>query len=238
MIRLVLAVLFVFLFLVISSPLMAFEWFYMKRNYKKASLQSLRIVQWAFRCVMFFSGTSYEIHGKENIPKNQAVLFVANHRSFFDVVLVYSQLPYLTGFVAKDGLLKVPLLRVWMRRLHCLFLKRDDPRAGMQMILDGIEMIKNGVSVFIFPEGTRNAGDELLDFKAGAVKMASKTDCPIIPIAITGTREILENQFPRIKRSHATVTFGKPIIPSQLDEENRKHLAAYSQSVISEMLKK
>lgn len=237
MIRLILTVLFVFLFLVFSAPLMAFEWFYMKKNYKKACMQSLRIVQWAFKGVMFFSGTTYEVHGIENIPEDKAVLFVANHRSFFDVVLVYSQLPYLTGFVSKDGILKVPLLRVWMKRLNCLFLKRNDPRAGLQMILDAIELIKKGVSVFIFPEGTRNAGDELLEFKAGAVKMATKTDCPVIPIAITGTREVLENQFPRIKRSHATVTFGKPIVPSELDEENRKHLAAYTQKVISEMLR-
>lgn len=236
MIRLILAVLFVFLFLVLSIPLMAFEWLFRKIKPEAADLQSLRIVQWAFRKVLFFSGLHYEVEGMENIPENEAVLFVANHRSIFDTVLVYSLLPYRTGFVAKKSTLKVPLLRVWMKRLHCLFLDREDPRAGLQMILDAIEMIKEGISVFIFPEGTRNSNEELLEFKGGSVKMASKTGCPIIPVAITGTRDALENHFPFIRSCHATVTFGDPIYPNKLNAEDKKHLAAYVQGTIQVML--
>ena len=104
------------------------------------------------------------------------------------------------------------------------------------MILDGIDMIKNGISVFIFPEGTRNSKEELLEFKAGSVKMASKTGCPIIPVAITGTRDVLENHFPFIRSSHATVTFGTPIMPDGLEAEEKKHLAAYVQHQIQTML--
>ena len=236
MIRLILVVLFIVLFLILSTPLMAFEWFYHKKHPEKADIQSLRIVQWAFRGVMLFAGVHYDVTGMENIPKDKAVLFVANHKSLFDTVLVYSLMPNPTGFVAKDGMLKVPLLRIWMRRLHCLFLNREDPRAGLQMILDCIELIKSGISVFIFPEGTRIAEDEMQPFKPGAVKMASKTGCPIIPIAIKGTRDVLENHFPLIRSAHVTVTIGEPIIPGDLDDENKKHLATYAQGKIQEML--
>lgn len=236
MIRLVLVVLFIVLFLILSTPLMAFEWFYHKKHPEMADLQSLRIVQWAFRGILFLAGVNYEVKGMENVPKDQAVVYVANHKSLFDTVLLYSLMPDRTGFVAKDGMLKVPLLRIWMRRLHCLFLNREDPRAGLQMILDCIELLKSGISIFIFPEGTRIAEDEMQPFKPGAVKMASKTGCPVIPIAIKGTRDVLENHFPLIRSAHVRVTIGEPIIPGELDAENKKHLADYAQKKIQEML--
>ncbi|MCR4955329.1 MAG: 1-acyl-sn-glycerol-3-phosphate acyltransferase [Lachnospiraceae bacterium] len=236
MIRTIFAVIFIALFLILSSPLMAFEYFYHKKHPKEADLQSLHIVQWAFKVVLFICGTTYDIEGMEKIPKDQGVLFVANHISMFDVVLVYSLLPYATGFVSKDGVLKVPLLRVWMRRLHCLFLDRENPRSGMQMILDSIESIKSGISIFIFPEGTRSKTGELLEFKPGAVKAASKIGCPIIPIAIKGTRDVLENHFPRVKKAHATVTFLDPVYPETLEGDQKKHLAAYVHDLIAEEL--
>lgn len=236
MIRLILAGLFVTLFLILSSPLMAFEWFYRKKNPEKADLQSLRIVQWAFRCVMFFSGFTYDVSGIEKIPTDQPVVFVANHASIFDTVLVYSLLPHRTGFVSKDSVLKIPLLRVWMKRLHCVFLKRNDPRAGLDMILQCIDHLKEGISIFIFPEGTRTKTGELLEFKAGAVKMASKTGCPIIPIAITGTRDAFENHSPWIRKAHGTVRFLDPIYPNELDAEEKKHLANYARSKIESAL--
>ncbi|MBE5900388.1 MAG: 1-acyl-sn-glycerol-3-phosphate acyltransferase [Lachnospiraceae bacterium] len=236
MIRAIFAVLFVALFLILSSPLMAIEYFLRKSNPERADIHSLRIVQWAFRQVMHISGLRYEVEGLDRIPKGEAVLFVANHQSMFDVVLVYSLLPYTTGFVSKKSVLKVPFLRVWMKRLHCLFLDRENPRDGLQMILDSIELIKQGISVFIFPEGTRSKTGELLEFKAGAVKMASKTGCKIVPIAIQGTRDVLENHFPFVRSAHAKVTILDPIDPNSLEAEEKKHLADYCRTRIVEVL--
>ena len=135
MIRALLVIVFVVLFLILSMPIAAIEYFYRKKHEEKADIHSLRIVQWAFKVILFLSGTKYEVEGLEKIPRDTGVLYVANHQSFFDVILVYSLLPTRCGFVAKDSIEKVPLLRVWMRRLHCLFLKRDDPRAGLQMMV-------------------------------------------------------------------------------------------------------
>ncbi len=240
MIRTIFVVLFVSLFLILSSPLMAIEYFRRKKHPESADYHSLRIVQWAFKGVLLLSGAKVTIEGLEKIPKDQGVLFVGNHRGFYDTVAVYGNLPYLTGFVSKKSILKVPLLRVWMKRLHCLFLDRDDPRSGLQMILDGIELIKSGISVFIFPEGTRNKNenmDDLLEFKAGAVKMASKSGCPIVPVAIFGTQEILEAHFPMIRSGRIRIYFGDPILPNELEAEEKKHLAAYVQEVERKLIK-
>lgn len=238
MILLIPTLIFAVLFLILSIPLMIYEKHHRKTHPEKADLQSLRIVQWALRTVGILSGAKIRVYGQENIPQDEAVLFAANHNGIFDVVATYPLMHRPTGFVAKDVVAKVPLLSVWMRRLHCLFLDRHDPRAGMQMILDSIELIKSGISVLIFPEGTRSKDGKLGEFKPGAVKMAAKTGCAIIPVAITGTRECLEGRKLFRFRHPVTVTFGAPIYPKDLDKEQQKFLAAYVQGKVEEMLEK
>ena len=90
----------------------------------------------------------------------------------------------------------------------------------------------------IFPEGTRNATDELLlPFKEGSFKMAEKTGCPIIPMALTNSADIFENHLPKIKSTHVILQYGKPIYPNELDKDTRKKLGSYCQTIIGDMLK-
>lgn len=167
------------------------------------------------------------------------MLYIGNHRSYFDIIITYARCPGLTGYVSKNVLEKVPLLSTWMRRLHCLFINREDVKEALKTILAGIDNIKNGISMCIFPEGTRNTTDELLlPFKEGSFKMAEKTGCPIIPMAISGSAEVLENHIPRIKATHVVLEYGKPIYPNELDKDTKKKLGHYCQNVIAEMLEK
>lgn len=173
----------------------------------------------------------------EHIPTDQAVLYIGNHRSYFDIVLSYSRCPGLTGYISKDLLEKVPILRAWMRRVYCLFLNREDPRQGLKTILTAIEYVKSGVSIFIFPEGTRAKTDEMLPFKEGSFKVATKTGCPIIPVAFTNTSAIFEDHVPFIRKARVVITYGEPILPSELAPEQKKHIGAYVQGIIADMLK-
>ena len=237
MIRLILILIFVILFLLISIPILFAEWIIRKFNRRAADISSLRIIQWAFKVIAFLSGVKLTVIGEENVPKDQAVLYIPNHRSYFDIVLTYARCPGLTGYVAKDSMRNIPLLSHWMKRLYCLFLDRKDIKAGLKTILTGIDQIKNGISMCIFPEGTRNkTQDEMLPFKEGSMKMAEKTGCPIIPIAITNTAEILENHMPRIKRCHVILRYGEPILVNELDKEQKKFLGAYTRDKILKML--
>lgn len=237
MIRLILILIFVILFLLISIPILFVEWIIRKFNRRAADISSLRIIQWAFKVIAFLSGVKLTVIGEENVPKDQAVLYIPNHRSYFDIVLTYARCPDLTGYVAKDSMRNIPLLSHWMKRLYCLFLDRKDIKAGLKTILTGIDQIKNGISMCIFPEGTRNkTQDEMLPFKEGSMKMAEKTGCPIIPIAITNTAEILENHMPRIKRCHVILRYGEPILVNELDKEQKKFLGAYTRDKILKML--
>lgn len=91
----------------------------------------------------------------------------------------------------------------------------------------------------IFPEGTRNKTDDLmLPFKEGSFKIAEKSGCPIIPMAITNSADVLEAHMPHIKKTHVIVEYGKPIYPNELDKEQKKKIGAYCQNVIAEMLEK
>lgn len=240
MIRLVLVAVFLILFLILSVPVLLISWLIGKRHPGAVDLLLLRNVQLAFKAILLLSGTHLTVIWEENVPTDTAVLYVGNHRSFFDIVITYARCPRLTGYVAKDSIKNVPLLSSWMTRLHCLFLNRDDIKEGLKTILTGIEQIKQGISMCIFPEGTRGTGADELDmppFKEGSLKMAEKTGCPIIPMALTGTADIWENHFPWIHSAHVTLQYGEPIYPKELSKEEKKRLGNYTQRKILDMLR-
>ncbi len=235
MIRLILVLIFVILFLIFSIPIMFVEWIIGKFNMDIKSRSSLAIVNWAFRCITFLSGTKVITLGEENIPKDKAVLYVGNHRSFFDIILTYPKVPRPTGYIAKKEMKKVPLLSIWMRYLHCLFLDRDNIKEGMKTILTAIEKVKSGISMCIFPEGTRNkVADTFLPFHEGSFKIAEKSGAPIIPMTIVNSAAILEDHFPKIKKATVVIEYGKPVYIDELPKEERKAVGAKVQGIIAE----
>lgn len=239
MIRLIFVVLFLVVFLILSIPVMLVEWLIWKRNPNLRDYSSLRIVQWAFKVILWLAGVKVTVIGEEHIP-DEPVLYIGNHRSFFDIPITYSRCRRLTGFVSKKEMEKVPLLSTWMRFLYCLFLDRDDVRAGLKTILTAIEQVKKGISIFIFPEGTRNKGEELsvLPFHDGSFKIAEKTGCPIIPVSINNSVQILEAHFPVIRKTHVILEYGEPIYPNTLDKEAKKQLGTYCHDLIEATIKK
>lgn len=235
MIRLVLVLLFVVLFLICSIPLLIIEYFIGKFNMDVKNRSSLAIVNWAFRVCLLISGVKVTVIGEENVPKDQAVLYVGNHRSYFDILLTYVRVPRPTGYIAKKEILRIPLLRDWMKNLHCLFLDRKDIKQGMKTILEGIEKIRSGISICIFPEGTRNkVNDTFLPFHEGSFKIADKSGCPIVPMSINNAAAIFEDHIPKIKKAHIVLEYGKPIYMSELTREEKKNIGAKVQALIEE----
>ena len=241
MIRFILICISVVGYLILSIPLLIIEWIIGKFNPHAKDISSLRIIQTVFRFILWLTGVKVTVIGEENIPKDQPVLYIGNHRSFFDILLTYTRCPGLTGYVAKAEMEKIPLLSNWMRYLHCLFLDRKDIKKGLQTIKEGIEKIKSGISICIFPEGTRNRSEsdlELMEFHEGSFKLATRTGCPIIPIALNNTVSIFEKQFPKIRKTHVVIEYCKPIYPAELSKEDKKFVGRYTQNIILEALKK
>ncbi len=241
MIRFIVICIIVVGYLILSIPLLLIEWVIGKINPRAKDISSLRIIQAVFRLILKIAGVTVTVIGQENIPRDTPVLYIGNHRSFFDILLTYIRCPDLTGYVAKAEMRKIPLLSDWMRYLHCLFLDRKDIKKGLKTILEGVEKIKSGISICIFPEGTRNRNEdelELLPFHEGSFKLATKTNCPIVPIALNNTVSIFEKQFPRVRKTHVVIEYCTPVIPGQLAKEERKFIGQYCRNIIRETLKK
>lgn len=239
MIRIILVAATIILFLILSFPVLIFEWFLGRKNPQLRNEQSIAIIRRVFRFILLLSGVTITVKGEENIPKDCAVLYVGNHRSYFDILVGYVTVPGLVGFVAKKEMEKIPFLASWMKNVNCLFLDRKNLKEALKTILLGIEQIKSGISVWIFPEGTRNREQDLgklLDFKEGSLKIAEKSRCPVVPVAMTGTAEVFEKHLPFIRSSHVIIEFGRPFLIKELEPEVKKFPGAYTSSEIMNML--
>ena len=230
--RTILVFLYLTLFGIFSLIALPLLWLVGKFNEGLKQRISQRIVKSAFGKVLFFSGIKKKVIGVERIPKDESVLFIFNHRGFFDIILAYYTVPVLSSFVSKKEIAKVPGLRLWMRNIKCVFLDRENPREGIKAILKGIENIQRGTSMFISPEGTRNSGEGLLPFKPGSLKMAEKAGCPIVPVAITNSDKAFENHLPWIKSTQMTIEYGEPIYIHELSKEARAELLEISREKV------
>ncbi len=237
--RTLIVLIFLVFFLGIFSPLSWLViWIIGKSDKEKADRISLAIVNGAFRIVGWLSGIRLTVKGHENIPTDRPVLYISNHRSYFDIVTGYPQVVGLCGFVAKKQVEKVPFLRVWMRKLYCQFLDRDNMREGMKVIRNCVSLVQDKkVSIWICPEGTRTPGDEMLPFKGGSFKIAEMSGCPVIPVTIKGSEDVFESHVPWIKAADVTMIFGEPIETAALDRAGKKALPDQVQNIIRETLK-
>lgn len=236
--RIILVSLYLVIFGIFSIVALPLLWLIGKFNEKLKQRLSQGIVKLAFGKILFLSGIKKRIIGVERVPKDKPVLFVINHRGFFDVILALYSVPVLAGFVSKKEIAKVPGLRIWMKYIKCVFLDRDNPREGIKAILKGIETIKAGTSMFISPEGTRNSGEGLLEFKPGSLKMAEKSGCPIVPVAITNANKVFEDHLPWIKSTEMTIEYGEPIIIPELLKEAKVGLLELSREKVLELYEK
>lgn len=239
MIRTVLCVLLVILYLILSLPLMLILMLVRQFRPEAAELAMLRVVQVAFRAIYLIAGAKVTVIGKERIPKDEPVLYVGNHQSIFDIVIAYAQMPSRTGFISKDSMKKVPILNLNMLFLNCLFLDRENIRQGLETIKKAIELVKNGVSVFIYPEGTRNRSEDetdLLEFHSASFKVAQRSDCSIVPVSVNSTADLLERHFPVMKPAKIVLEFGEPVPYSSLTKEQRKQIGPYFRSIIRDMV--
>ena len=118
MIRFICVCIVVIGYLILSIPILLVEWVIGKFNKRAKDISSLRIIQAVFRFILKITGADITVKGHENVPADTAVLYIGNHRSFFDILLTYVLCPNVTGYVAKKEMESIPLLSIWMRYLH------------------------------------------------------------------------------------------------------------------------
>ncbi|BEP29967.1 lysophospholipid acyltransferase family protein [Helicovermis profundi] len=169
------------------------------------------VKEWCDKLIRL-AGVEVEIIGEENIPKEGPVLFVSNHQSNFDIPILLAKIDKPKAFIAKIELKKFPVVNRWMQKINCIFMDRSDIRQSAKSIIKGIKLLKSGYSIVVFPEGTRSEDGNLLEFKAGALKLAIKSGVPIVPIIINGSKEIMPKGSKTIRSSKVKLIIEKPIL--------------------------
>lgn len=188
------------------------------------------VPEWA-RYVFKVTGSNVEVEGLEKLPKDRAVVFIANHQGEMDIPLLFGYTGKQMAFVAKVELGKIPLLSDWMKMLQCTFIDRKSPRKSVQAIKDAAANVGKGYSQVIFPEGTRSRGNNHNEFKAGSFKLAFMSQSPIVPVTIDGTWHIYEEKN-KLQSANVKMIIHDPIETAGLTKEQQSEIPAMVEKIV------
>lgn len=138
------------------------------------------------------AGVEFIVEGKEKVPTDEPVIYTPNHAGLFDIPAVILGAPSVPIFMAKKEIASFPLVKDWMWVMDCVFVDRGNKKQARSSLHNAIEMVSNGRSIVVFPEGTRSKTGELGEFKGGAMKIAMETGAKIVPVYLEGTRACFE----------------------------------------------
>lgn len=174
--------------------------------------------------IMDMFGSTVEVEGLDNLPEKGPVVIVGNHQGYADIAAYFAAFQkFQFAFVAKKELAQIPLYGKWMPRIRSVFIERDDPRASLEAIKRGVELIEQGFSLVIYPEGTRSKGPVCGPFMKGSLKLATKPGVPIVPVSMHGTYKMFE-QTGVLSPAKIRIIVHEPIPTEGLSRQEEKEL--------------
>ena len=179
---------------------------------------------------------SWKAEGRENVPSTGPLILVANHVHVIDPILLVFSFPRWITFVAKEELFRSLFLRLWLRWAGSLPLRRDGKVREKQRILEGArEALQEGLILGMFPEGARSHDGKLRKGKPGSAVIASKTDAPVLPVAVIGTDKVHGISW-LWKRPRIVVRIGKPFkLPPTNDKISKSQMQALTTQLMMEI---
>jgi 1-acyl-sn-glycerol-3-phosphate acyltransferase len=187
---------------------------------RRGNLSQLMARCWG-RTLLFIAGVKTQVLGLEHLQPGRTYVFAANHRSNFDIYVLYSTLPGRFLWVAKESLFRIPVFGQALSRMGCVPVDRTNRQAAIRSLNHAASLVAGGTSMIIFPEGTRGTTPELLPFKKGVFVMALKAGQPIVPVSISGTFFIQPRGVIRVRPGPVRVVISPPIHPQDFPP-NRK----------------
>ncbi|HJV55177.1 MAG TPA: AMP-binding protein [Methylomirabilota bacterium] len=172
-----------------------------------------RMVRGWCRLILAASGCSLRLEGAEHLTVHGPLVLAANHGSYLDVVVLLAALPVPFRFVAKQELVTAPVVGRIIRKVGHLTVERGPSSRSVTDALRVTRALRDGLSVLVFPEGTFVRAPGILPFRLGGFKAAVETGCPVIPVTIRGTREILPDGSWLPRPGPVTLAVGAPIVP-------------------------
>lgn len=196
-----------------------------------------RFVSWFAGTINRLAGIKLEVYGSEKIPEVGALLFVGNHQSYLDIPVLLAAIPRPVGFVAKKELLNVPLLSQYTKELGSVFIERGESRKALEAIVEAAKLLKStNHGLVVFPEGTRSADGKIGTFKAGSMKIATKSKCTIIPFALDGTYRVMPKTSYIFMPNTVKLTFFDPIRPDDYADMDTNDIAFSCQRMVKDVL--
>jgi len=165
---------------------------------------------WA-RMLLWLTNTRVEVIGRENVLMNRPQIFMANHQSDFDILIVLAHIPGQFRWIAKKELFKIPVFGKAMRNAGYIEIDRQNHEKALMSLDEAAQKIREGKSVVTFPEGTRSRDGKIKPFKQGMFHLAIRSGVPIVPISIIGANEIMPKRTLTVRPGRITMIIDRPV---------------------------
>lgn len=199
----------------------------------KADVFAYHVTHTWGRMVVLSTGSRVKVEGRENQVISGNICIISNHQSLFDIPILLGWMNQPVGFIAKQELKKVPIINGWILAIHSAYIDRSNPRKAIESINKGIDSIRQGHPIALFPEGTRSKDGRMGEFKTGSLKLATQAGAIIQPVTITGSRRLYEASG-KIKKSRLTLIIHPPIHPGDPVYKDKNLLQVTLQQIISQ----
>ncbi len=194
-----------------------------------------RFTRWLARQLFYITGSAICVSGQENVPGDEPVLFVSNHQSHMDSVIIHGFICKPKGFVSIIEVLKVPVIRTWMRFMKCVFLDRSNIRQSLGCLEQCVEILKQGHSMVIFPEGKLNEGGPVAEFKKGCLKVAQKAGVAIVPVTLRNSYTVMNKNGSRIKAAAVECIISGPVHVKDAGNSEKELMNTVREIIVSKL---
>jgi 1-acyl-sn-glycerol-3-phosphate acyltransferase len=186
------------------------------------------------------TGVRVTVEGLERVTPGTTYVFVSNHQSIYDTPVIFASLPYQLRIIAKESLARFPVLGWHLKRGRHLFVDRKHPdRAGI--LKRWRTLVSEGLSLIIYAEGTRSVDGHVARFKAGSFLLAIQAELPIVPLAVVGTRHVMQKGRLRTEPGDVTLIVHDPIRPPVIANptvQDAKALADRVHAIVAESVER
>lgn len=204
--------------------------------FDRAGAVILQLARVWSRAVLAFSGIRIQVEQRGTLDPGRAYVFMANHLSAVDIWAIFVAVPIPVRMIAKKQLAAIPLFGWAMMAGRFIFIDRQNAPSARRSIERARDRIRGGDSVVIFPEGTRSRDGSLQPFKKGGFHLAIEAGVPVVPVALTGTREAMPRGSLLLRPGRVRVSVGEPIPTEGLSTENRHQLLGRVRAAMADLL--